>query len=419
MKTTYVAVYPEVRRDDVLCRVHAPGCKDLDKARVDRALLCEEELDLDAEDHTANMLLLDPDELGYGWHDVQVMRCATNHANRTRRAAARTAAQTPAKATRARRTPTTPGPDPQPTSDEYSATIREALGTATWVKDGFVVTTTEYTRRKMITAGLFDKTTRHLTELGQQVAGVTPPATGARKARATDAGRARRNGPAQAEAAAQADKIIADAVATVQARGDKVITAPGRETPIGTPESAVWAAARLATCDDDTYALAVEVRKLRGAGEAWWRIAHTMSLPGSGPSVAQGKTGAAHARRLWARAWGNTYSDTTAPRETKAIKKERALVSPGRPFFPNDTPDAEVISTVRGREITWCTRLAAGDSVVVSLQQAKVSDTKIAMAIGPKGRVINFNEVIKDERGTELVGPRRSVYLERIEKVGA
>jgi hypothetical protein len=373
----YVAVFPEVRRDDTLCRVHAPGCADIAKDLAKNGGF-EDAVDLDLDGpEAAIMLALDPDELGYTLGDVALPRCATNHANKARRAehsakavardeqakAADKRPERPAKATRARKAPATPAPDPQP-----ATTPRRARSKS----HGQVVAT-----------------------------------------------RTRRNGPAQAEARALADEIIAKATADVKAKGEKVIMVPGRETPVGTPESAVWAAARLASCDDEIYALAVEVRKLRAAGEAWWRIAHTLELPGSGPSVAQGKTGAAHARRLWTRAWGNTYSDTTVPRETKETKKERALVSPGKPFFPSDTPDTEVIAVVQGREITWTTRLSAGDGVVVSLQQAKVSPERIRMEVGPKGRVINFFELVKDERNTEMVGPRRSVYLERIEKVGA
>lgn len=311
--TTYVAVFPEVRRDDVHCRVHAPECKDLDKARANRSVLDTVALDLDAEDHTANMLVLDPDELGYEWSDVVVLRCATNLANKARR-----------QANKERRE-----------ADQVRANA------------------------------------------------------GARAART--AGRTSRK--------PSAEKIVKDEVAKVVAR---------RDTPT-----------RLATCDDETYAKAVQVRELRATGAPWWRIAHQMGLPGSGPSVAQGKTGAAHARRLWERAWGKTYSDTSVPRDTKERKKERALTTEARPFFTADTMEMEIVSAITGKKITWFTRLEAnGNALIVSEQEAIVYPKDIQVLQGAKGRVVSFYEVIKDERGTEMVGPRRSVYIDRIEKVG-
>lgn len=317
--TTYVAVFPEVRRDDVHCRVHAPECKDLDKARANRSVLDTVALDLDAEDHTANMLVLDPDELGYEWSDVVVLRCATNLANKVRRQA--------------------------------NKERREAEQART--------------------------------------AGRTSRKTAPRS----------RNGKAADSAVASAEKIVKDEVAKVVAR---------RDTPT-----------RLATCDDETYAKAVQVRELRATGAPWWRIAHQMGLPGSGPSVAQGKTGAAHARRLWERAWGKTYSDTSVPRDTKERKKERALTTEARPFFTADTMEMEIVSAITGKKITWFTRLEAnGNALIVSEQEAIVYPKDIQVLQGAKGRVVSFYEVIKDERGTEMVGPRRSVYIDRIEKVG-
>lgn len=216
------------------------------------------------------------------------------------------------------------------------------------------------------------------------------------------AARARRNGAAQAEAAQQAEEIISDETAKVLAK---------RGTHVEMNEQ------RKPKCDDETYALAVRVRELRAEGRAWWAIAYELGLPGSGPSVRQGKTGAAKARRLWEQAWGKTYSDTSVPRDTKDRKKERALTEPGRPYFSPDTPDLEVVDLVRGKTVEWCTRLAAGDGVVISLQTAKVDPKGAKVVQGRKGRVLSFYEVIRDEKGREMVGPCRSVYIAQIEKV--
>jgi hypothetical protein len=211
------------------------------------------------------------------------------------------------------------------------------------------------------------------------------------------ASRSRRNGTAQDEANTQATTIIADET-------EKVIAKRSEPTD-----------ARKPGCSDEDYALAVKVKELRAQGRAWWSIGHELGLKGSGPSVKQGKTGAAHARRLWEKAWGATYKDTSVPRETKAIKTERALTQPGKPFFSADTPDLEVLDAVKGKSIEWTTRLGAGDTVVCSIQTAIVGD-KAQVVQGLKGRVLKFYEL--PESGSRLSGPLRSVYVQQIEKVG-
>lgn len=214
---------------------------------------------------------------------------------------------------------------------------------------------------------------------------------------AARASRARRNGKAQDKANAQAKVIIAEETAKVVAKRDEPARKPG--------------------CSDEDYELAVRVRELRAAGRAWWAIGHELGLKGSGPSVKTGKTGAAHARRLWEKAWGPTYKDTSVPRDTKAAKVERALTQPGKPFFAADALDLEVLDAVKGKEIEWTTRLGAGNTVVCSIQRAIVSGLhKAEVVLGPKGRVLKFYEL--PEQGSRISGPLRSVYVNQIEKVG-
>lgn len=217
------------------------------------------------------------------------------------------------------------------------------------------------------------------------------------------ASRARRNGTAQDEAAVQAAQIIGE-------KTNEIIAKRGTHAEMDEK--------RNPKCSDEDYALAVRVRELRAGGLAWWAIAHQMGLKGSGPSVKLGKTGAAHARRLWEKAWGKTYTDTSVPRETKARVAERAITQPGKPYFAGDASDMEIIDAVQGHEITWVTRLAAGDGVVGSVQKAVVKPGSARVMQGPKGRVINFFEMVKDEGSAKLgSGPQRSVYVDRIEKV--
>lgn len=227
-----------------------------------------------------------------------------------------------------------------------------------------------------------------------------PVAAPEKPTRSPRAARARRNGTAQAEASQQAAKIVAEETYKIIAKRDDQ-----------------WSNERKPGCSDEDYALAVQVRTLRQSGGAWWAIAHAMGLKGSGPSVKLGKTGAAHARRLWERAWGPTYRDTTVKRETKAIRSERALTQPGKPYFSPDALDQEIVDAVNGHEITWMTRVAAGDGVVVSEQTAQVKPGSARVVQGPKGRVVVFFEMVYGDKKVATVGPQRSVYIDRIEKV--
>lgn len=216
------------------------------------------------------------------------------------------------------------------------------------------------------------------------------------------ASRARRNGKAQQEADAQATEIIAAETAKVVAKRDE----PTDQRKPG--------------CSDEDYALAVRVREYRSQGAAWWKIGHELGLKGSGASVKTGKTGAAHARRLWEKAWGATYKDTSVPRETRALKAERAVTQPGRPYFEHDTMDLDVIAAVKGKEIEWVARVGNDPATAVcSVLKAEVNaEARVDVVMGPLGRVLRFYEIIRDEKGIPMVGPHRSVYIDRIERVG-
>lgn len=220
---------------------------------------------------------------------------------------------------------------------------------------------------------------------------------------APSASRSQRNGTRQKAAEQEATAIIA-------AETEKVLAKRG--THVETNEQ------RKPGCSDEDYALAVRVRELRAGGLAWWAIGHQLGLKGSGPSVKLGKTGAAHARRLWEKAWGKTYTDTSVPRETKGRRAERALTEPGTPYFASDATDVEIVDAVQGHEITWVCRVGAGDGVVTSVQKAVVKPGSARVMLAPKGRVLNFFEMVKDEGSAKLgSGPQRSVYIDRIEKV--
>lgn len=432
MSTTlldYVAVYHDSGTDGALCHLHAPDCADLTRSPRNRnAVKVTETLDLG---HlSAHLPQLDPDELGYSERDVRVHHCA-QRAHEAAQAETTPQATTSMKnvklkrGTRVHSAALNGRPVCRPTgdADKFEATSKPVSCTSCLAILGQEPPAEEpkptRTRRKAQPVTTTKVAPQRAKGSGAQAAEtaakprrsarrVTTPAATPQPTTAATSPRKRRNGAAQEAAAAQAQQIITDAVATVKtASGDR----------------ASWDATRSPKCNDEDYALAVQVRELRHTGEAWWKIAHILGLPGNGPTVKQGKTGAAHARRLWERAWGKTYKETNTPRETKAVKKERVVTHEARPFFSEDLEDQEVIDAVSGQPITWYTRVGTNGGAVVSEQVAEVHVGSAKIVQGPKGRVLEFDERIYETTTgggvkTPMVGPRRSVYVDRIEKVG-
>lgn len=196
---------------------------------------------------------------------------------------------------------------------------------------------------------------------------------------------------------------------------------------IGTGDQ--WSGQRMKTCEDDyTYDLAVEVRKAREQGSSWWRIAYDLELPGFGHSAKQGRLGASLARRLWRAAWGKTYDGMAAIRETKEDRVARSEVDDGKPYFHGDENEMDIVKAVAGKQVEWCTRLPVPGGIVASLQSTYVhGDVRlIFVKVGPKGRYVEFYEqsdpamlVLDPREAIAKAGPLRSVYLDRITKVGA
>ena len=114
-------------------------------------------------------------------------------------------------------------------------------------------------------------------------------------------------------------------------------------------------------------ALADEVKRLRETGMAWWQIGHELHLPGSADNVAQGKGGAAYARKIWKAAFGDvprvqnrdgSRRDTEKNATVKAIKKQRKVdrveqVRTGVAVINENMSDDEILEMLRGRTIGW------------------------------------------------------------------
>ena len=152
-------------------------------------------------------------------------------------------------------------------------------------------------------------------------------------------------------AAAEAAQIVEQAVAKVTAEA-----APAQ--PV---------ARRTRALSPEHAALAPEVKALRDEGMAWWLIGHTLSLPGSGETVREGKAGAAFARRIYASGFGEVprtqqRNGTRANREKNdevrrikgTTKRDRVeQVRSGASVIREDMPNDEVIDMLRGRVIGW------------------------------------------------------------------
>lgn len=310
--------------------------------------------ELDLTDEDQVMSVLDPDELGYGLQDVKIHDCTTARANAAEKRLAARAAVADAQPPTRR-----PGGGGQPASRRVIATKPTAPVPTT--KPG-------------------------------------------------------KNGKAQDAGNRKGEKIIQDIIA-------KIVAARGADS-VG--EADLWEEERLPTVDDYVYDLAVEVRKKRAEGLAWWRIANDLFLPGAGPSAQNGKSGAAYARRLWERAWGKTYVDgERAPRKTIEREREKAITAVAVPYFAPGVKDEAIVATISGKTIHWTIRIAGLHGAIVSPQEAVVhaDPRSIKVAIGPRGRYVEFFEAMGDVRLPKNLqwantGPRRSVYLNNIHRVG-
>lgn len=206
---------------------------------------------------------------------------------------------------------------------------------------------------------------------------------------------------------------------------DKLIVKRGTDD-IGLGDK--WSDLRLESCTDDyVYDLAVEVRKLRERGEAWWRVAYELGLPGSGASNKQGRKGSAFARRLWRAAWGKTYLGERGQRESKLTRELRAMENLGRSYFSEADEDHTIAETIRGQMLHWVARLEGTHGLITSAQEAYVHDDPRLVRVkqGPQGRYVEFYEqldpsmlMVDPRRAITKSGPLRAVYVDRITRVG-
>lgn len=176
------------------------------------------------------------------------------------------------------------------------------------------------------------------------------------------------------------------------------------------------------------HALGKQVKELRDTGMAWWQIAYQLELPGSGPNVAQGKAGAARARSLYKKTFGELPGDV-ARRSTKASRAagegigapvvRKAIFGPDilAADFDNDgalaEANADILARVGGHEIRWVGRTACSDGTMLETErEARVYPEGITIErTEGKPTVLHFREY---EKGDRRAQQWRSVRLEDV-----
>lgn len=166
------------------------------------------------------------------------------------------------------------------------------------------------------------------------------------------------------------------------------------------------------------HSLGHQIKELRDGGMAWWQIAYQLELPGSGPNVAEGKSGAARARSLYKKTFGDLPGDV-ARRSTKAsraagdgagapvVRKPQFNEDQLAAVFDNEGAEAEanaeILAKVEGHEIRWVGRTECSDGTVLEVErEARVypGSAKIDRA-EDKPTVLHFREYSKGDRRAE------------------
>lgn len=182
-------------------------------------------------------------------------------------------------------------------------------------------------------------------------------------------------------------------------------------------------------------ALSGAVKELRDKGVAWWQIGFELGLPGSADNVAQGKGGAAFARKIYKAAFGEVprsqvRDGSRANREkhgdVKAIKAQRkmdrvAAVRSGEPVVRQDMTDEEVVEMFRGRVIGWHINLddIDGNGPSFHEQEAGVHKRFVKVEVHGGKRCLAFREFDFNApvQYRSIPGPTRVVRLQYIHTV--
>jgi hypothetical protein len=183
--------------------------------------------------------------------------------------------------------------------------------------------------------------------------------------------------------------------------------------------------------------MAQQVKDMRAEGLAWWQIGFKLSLPGSASTVAQGKGGAAYARKIYKGAFGEVprvqVRDGSRSKKAEKNPAVRALretsraervvqVRAGQSVISPDLTDEEVLAMVDGRMLTWSINLANVDGQGDDFYDSTIGAFKGTVRVHGLGvdRCIDFREFDPSapvrERGTP--GGMRTVRVSAIHTIG-
>lgn len=230
------------------------------------------------------------------------------------------------------------------------------------------------------------------------------------------------------KAAKQADAIISEAIALAKQTG--FVDADADEKAIA---KAVKEKRKRGEASEEEKALGLRVKELRDGGMAWWAIGWELKLPGSADNVAQGKSGASKARRLYVLGTGGPLPATARSLASKrpdpfgpgakpvgtrtkrdVIRKDPSLDS----MFTDEHTDEEIVEMLRGKKVTFQNRVSGvqEDTRVHRTATCYIETT-------PSGRCITFRDAsAEDDSRCEpkfrgLPGATRTIPLATIVRI--
>lgn len=151
-----------------------------------------------------------------------------------------------------------------------------------------------------------------------------------------------------------------------KAKADKKAKVKADEIVAAATEAVVTKSRKRGEVTAEEQALSDQVKALRDGGMAWWKIGHTLGLPGSADNVAQGKGGASRARGLYKKGHGDyakvqrmrrgpdeTMTSANGTRRRNNRGHEVVTALPGTSIFNPEQHDDEIIEAIAGKKITW------------------------------------------------------------------
>jgi hypothetical protein len=179
---------------------------------------------------------------------------------------------------------------------------------------------------------------------------------------------------------------------------------------------------------DEERALGQRVKELRDGGMAWWQIAHEMGLPGSADNVAEGKGGAARARLLYKKAFGDLPASPRSlaaqrgdrvfgngPKPTGTRRRDTITRDPEAVSMFEGHSDEDIVNMLRGKRIVWRNTISGVNEEVRTHEKAGM-----AIVDCPSGRAVQFREGQTNDVPMQhrwVPGPYRTVRLDAIIRV--